>query len=392
MTRAQSSFLGLKLCVVFACAIAAAASWQNVDHWLAIAEARAIEAASARPALAPLPANPAKPARPDRAAALRTLSWNALDARALADLMTSARASGDAAAASRAQAVLGKVTRRSPAYLQAELADAAKAESLERVVVALDRLLTLAPTEQPRIIPLLLVALGEPAGATMIAARHTRPWYDAMIASGARDPASLPQVAAFLLDHRPEQTDQRDQLLAAVVKGYLAQNDVAGAQAFVGSFSSTPGIDWSRLDWDNPALPTLNLPLFWRFPSPQAQLAGPKTGEMQLVVTDLLEPQPLAEKVFQVEPGPVYQIDAAIHAPDAAYTALYWKIRCGRMQIKQLSSLEKPGAKGDLSLRIIFQSRQDCSGYALTLNGDESSGIAHGQSLRISNPKLTRLE
>lgn len=391
MRRAQRSMLGLKLCAVVVGAIAAAASWQNVDHWLTIAEAKAIEAATARPASGDLPASPAKPARPDRAAALRTLYWNALDSRALADLMTSARASGDAAAASRAQVVLGKVTRRSPAYLQAELADAAKAESLKRVVVTLDRLLTLAPSEQPRIFPLLLVALGEPAGATMIAARQTRPWYDAMIATGARDPASLPQVAAFLLDHRPAQADQRDHLLTAVVKGYLAQNDIARAQVYVSRFSRLPGIDWNRFDWDNPALRALDLPLFWRFPSPQAQLAGSKPGEMQLVVTDLLEPQPVAEKVFQVEPGPVYQIDAAIHAPDAADIALYWKVRCGRTPIKQLASFEKPGAKGYPSLRIIFQSRQDCSGYTLTLNGDEGSGI-EGRTLRISNPKLSRLQ
>ena len=328
----------------------------------------------------------------DRARALGSLVRDPLDQRALADLMIGERAQGQVRAAARAQAVLGRMSRRSRAYLKAELDEAVALQSLERLVAVLDKLATLEPGRYQTILPVLVQALDEPGGAEMLAARQSRPWYASMIATGARDPERLEGVAAYLLNHRPPQADLRDQFLKSVIQGFLARGDVGGAQAFFTDFGQFKGIDWSALGWDRPVKAAADLSLFWRFPNPQAELVRIGNGASQLVAENLSEPAPLAERSIVVQPGGTYQVVAELEGASPRDDLLiYWRVRCGKVPIRQASRVEIDESSKWAAVKIAFEANAACKGYTLYLYGEGQAGSAQGRTIRISSPKLSRI-
>jgi hypothetical protein len=387
----------LRMCAVLCIGVAAVASVYHVQDWLGVADAQAAQVRS------PQAGTPGTTqAMPDRAKAVRALGENPLDHRALAQLMQAQlmqvqQGSGDQAAADRSLALLGALTRRSPDFLRTELAQATQTASLERVVVVLDRLASQSPAEQRTILPLLAIAIGEtgapgePSGAELIAARQTRPWYPAMIAAGARDPETLGVLSAFLLDHRPPDAALRGKLLKAVVKGYLARSDFAGAGDFAARFGPLPGAARRDLGWAPAPAGAEDLPLFWQFPSPQAELVRNAAGDWRLAVSGLPEAQVLAEKLFVVEPEGVFRIDADVMTDTADDPPVMWQVRCGQRLLRQARAMQRKTATTRAQASVEFASGSSCSSYTVTLLGDPLAAGAAGQRVEIGSPHLQRV-
>lgn len=317
------------------------------------------------------------------------LSSNALDKQAILQVWVEAAGQKGVPQALELLSTTGKITRRSPSYLAADLLTAAQTDDIPRVVRAFDRMASLSPAMRPSLMELAVPLLDDPEGARLLAQLHSRPWFIQFIASAIRQPEGTEQIAKLLKSIQVSDPALRLKYFSLVTKQFLQRNQIAEAQKFAKVFGNVKDEDFNNLDFQQPTSSLASNLLAWQFTNPDAQPMIERNGELRFTINSNLSNQPLAEKMLLLKPGH-HRIETKLKFSGATGDVLIgWKVYCGPLMLSKTFMSTQTINSNQNFLVFEFQTTKPCQGYRLSLNLNKTNDNFDFFDVIVSQPLYT---
>lgn len=301
------------------------------------------------------------------AAARKRLSLNALDTQALSKFWKGSTNKQEQFRDSELLAIVGRVSRRSPSYLVADLLAAGNDGDVKRFMNAFDRLASLTPSVRESLTALGMSLLDDPEALRVLAHYHSRPWFEQFIATSVKRSDGLDQLATLLNAAQVADPQLRNRLSSIMTRGFLKFDEVSKAQNFASTFGGVNGKEFNRLEFKLVENSSKDNSFSWNFPNTAAQPSITTEGNLRFVIRTVNTLQPIAEKKLLFKPG-LHRIEAKVNSSGALEEGeMTWKIRCGRLPVRQVSGLVGSSDPRRTKIVLEFEALHQCMGYTLSL-------------------------